>query len=142
MKILKDYSIKIIVNTSSQSVFNALNEGMNSWWGEISNANFNQDGQFTITFENGYWWTFKIIEYSPNSELIWKCIDGEPEFNKEWIGHVLHWKIFEQDTKTIIDFQQIGLTPKLECYDICSSTWNMFLTEKLRENLNQQKEPS
>ncbi len=136
METLTDYSIQIEIAATPEKVFKSLNEGMNTWWGSISNANFKTNGQFTITFENGYWWTFKIMEYHPNEEIIWKCVDGEPEFNKEWIGHVLHWKIIEQDYKTVIEFQQIGLTPQLHCYQICSSTWNMFLREKLVSHLN------
>ncbi len=136
MKTLENYSTKISVNASAVTVFNALNEGMNSWWGSISNSKFGANGQFTITFNNGYWWTFKIIEFTPNNELIWKCIDGEPEFNKEWIGHVLHWQIAQDGDQTIIDFHQVGLTPELKCYDVCSSTWDMFITEKLKGYLN------
>lgn len=126
-----DYALFIEINSTSENVFKALTEGMNIWWGRISNSHFAQDGQFTITFENGYWWTFKIMEYQPNKELIWKCIDGEPEFNKEWIGHVLHWSIKEMGTKTLLNFQQTGLTPDLHCYEVCSSTWDMFLKKKL-----------
>lgn len=127
-----NYKNQLEVNASSKQMFLSLNEGLHSWWGKISNSEFKAGGQFTIQFENNYWWTFKIIEYTPNHELIWKCIDGEPDFNKEWIGHVLHWQLEETNGKTTINFQQIGLTPKLPCYDVCSSTWNMFLSERLK----------
>ncbi len=133
MKTLENYSIKIKVNATVEKVFNALNEDMDSWWGNISNSMFETNGQFTITFENGYWWTFKIIEFTPNSELVWKCIDGEPEFNKEWIGHVLHWQITEDNTEITINFHQTGLTPQLHCFEVCSTTWDMFITEKLKQ---------
>jgi len=128
---MKNYSQEIQVKTDSKTAFKALNEGLISWWGSISDSSFELNGAFTITFENGYWWRFQIIEFIPNQKLTWKCIDGEPEFNKEWIGHELHWTIIEQDHQTIINFHQVGLTPKLHCYEVCSSTWNMFLKEKL-----------
>ncbi len=130
----KDLHYKTSIETTANKklIFSALNEELHAWWGNISNSNFETGGQFTITFENGYWWTFKILEHTPDKELVWKCIDGEPEFNKEWIGHVLHWHIEEKDKKTILNFHQIGLTPNIACYDICSSTWNRFLTENLK----------
>lgn len=129
------YKKSIETTTSTKHVFLALNEGLNLWWGNISNSNFETGGQFTITFDNGYWWTFKILEYTPDKELVWKCMDGEPEFNKEWIGHVLHWRIEEKDKKTILSFHHIGLTPSIECYTVCSTTWDMFITKKLKTHL-------
>ncbi|MCL6293880.1 SRPBCC family protein [Jejuia spongiicola] len=127
-----NYSHQIEFSSSPKQVFYALNDGIHNWWGKTSNSQFKTGGQFTITFENEYWWTFKILEYTPNKELVWKCIGGEPNFNKEWVGHVLHWQIEEKETKTILNFNQIGLTPELHCFEVCSSTWDMFITQKLR----------
>ncbi|TYA69993.1 SRPBCC family protein [Seonamhaeicola marinus] len=135
MELLKDYTLDLELNTTPEHIFRALNEGMQNWWGNLSNFHFKAGGEFTITFDNGYWWTFRIMEYTPNSELIWKCIDGEPEFNKEWIGHVLHWTITKNGSSATLNFQQVGLTSKLHCYDTCASTWNMFLKEKLKAYL-------
>lgn len=137
MKPLSDFSTQIEVETSIEKTFKALNEGLSSWWGNISEADFSTNGQFTITFENGYWWTFKIEKYEPYHELVWKCIAGEPEFNKEWINHILLWKITKQDSKILIKLQQIGLTPHLHCYEVCSSTWKRFLEENLKTYLSQ-----
>jgi len=134
-----NYSKQIKVTVNSEKVFHALNEGLNIWWGKTSNTTYVKGGQFTITFENGYWWTFKIIEYSPNKELIWKCVDGEPLFNKEWIGHILYWSIDGKNNETTINFHQTGLNPEIHCYEVCSKTWDMFISENLKkhlENLN------
>ena len=65
MAILTDYAIKVEVISNETKVFKALNEGLSTWWGAISNGEFKLNGQFTITFENGYWWTFKIMVYQP-----------------------------------------------------------------------------
>lgn len=135
-----NYSKTIEISTTPKNVFKALNEGLNTWWGKISNEKFKNEGQFTITFENEYWWTFEILEYIPNKELVWKCVDGEPDFNKEWIGHILHWTIEGNKTKSTINFQQTGLTPELHCYDTCSKTWDMFISEKLNTFLEGTKQ--
>ncbi|WP_203256017.1 hypothetical protein [Hyunsoonleella ulvae] len=96
------------------------------------------NGKFTITFDNGYWWTFRITEFKPNQKLTWICIDGEPEFNKEWIGHELHWDIKEENQKNLLNFHQIGLTPLLQCYKVCSTTWDMFIIQKLKSYVNKK----
>ncbi len=131
-----NYSQHLKISANPKTIFDALNEGMNNWWGAISNSNFTANGQFTVTFENGYWWKFKIVEFTPNQKLTWECIAGEPEFNKEWIGHKLHWSITKENQYTILNFNQIGLTPQLDCYNICTSTWHMFITQKLKSYVN------
>ncbi|WP_282041634.1 SRPBCC family protein [Winogradskyella flava] len=130
-----DYRKQIKVASTAENVFKALTDHIHLWWSKTTDSFQKANGQFTITFDNGYWWTFKIIEFKPNSELVWKCIDGEPEFNKEWIGHVLHWLIIEDESETIINFHQAGLTPQLHCFEVCSSTWDMFITKKLKNYL-------
>lgn len=132
-----NYTKQIEVSANAQRVFSALTDKLHLWWGKVKDANFEANGYFTIQFENGYWWTFKIVAFLPNKKIIWKCVEGEPEFNKEWIGHILHWEVEEIDnTKTIINFRQIGLTPDINCYETCSNTWDKFLVEDLKSFLN------
>ena len=130
-----DYTQHIKVPSTIGEAFKALTEDIHLWWSKTSNSIQKQGGQFTIQFDNGYWWTFKIIEFTPHSELVWKCIDGEPDFNKEWIGHVLHWSINQDGDQTTLEFHQAGLRPQLHCYEVCSKTWDMFITEKLKQHL-------
>lgn len=127
-----NYTKTIEVEAKPNDIFIALTEKLHLWWGNTSNVNFSSGGKFTVTFENGYWWTFKIIEYIPNFKLTWECIAGEPEFNKEWIGNTLYWLIDELDTTTKIKFLHVGLTPNVECYDVCTSTWDRFIVENLK----------
>lgn len=134
-----NYTKTISFIANAEKVFNALTKDLHLWWGKTSNVDLKTEGQFTIEFENGYWWSFKITEYIPNKKLIWKCIDGEPDFNKEWIGHILHWVIKKKYSKTTVSFQQTGLTPKLHCYEVCSSTWDMFIGERLKQFVDIKK---
>ncbi len=131
-----DYQKSIPLNTSAKNIFSALTENLHMWWGHISNAKFQDNGAFTVQFENGYWWTFKILEYVTDKELVWRCIDGEPEFNKEWIGHILHWQIEEKAEGTALHFHQTGLNPDLECFDVCSSTWDRLFSVDLIHHLD------
>jgi len=133
---VQNYTNSINVNSSNKEAFSALTENLHYWWGKTSSKLFEENGQFTVTFDNGYWWTFKIVEFKPNNKLIWKCVNGEPEFNKEWINHTIHWKISSKNNSTHINFLQIGLTPELDCYEVCSSTWDRFLLGELKNYLN------
>nr|WP_321232394.1 SRPBCC domain-containing protein [uncultured Psychroserpens sp.] len=131
-----NYQKQIEVSATTKEIFKALTEDIHLWWSNTSQSKQKMGGQFTVHFENEYWWTFKILEFRPNHEIVWKCIDGEPDFNKEWIGHILHWEIIEDVSTSKINFHQAGLTPEIMCYDICSTTWDMFITERLKTHLD------
>jgi hypothetical protein len=135
-----NYTKQLEVSANAKRVFFALSDKLDLWWGKVRDSTFEANGYFTIQFENSYWWTFKVIEFLPYQEIIWKCFEGEPEFNKEWIGHILHCKIKEiNNTKTIINFHQIGLTPDINCYEICTNTWERILVENLKSFLNTEE---
>ena len=130
-----NYKKQIEVSSTTEKVFKAITENIHLWWSRTTNSSQKAGGQFTVHFENGYWWTFKILEYIPNKDLVWKCISGEPEFSKEWIGNILHWKIEGNNLTTTVRFEQTGLTKELHCFDECSSTWDMFIGESLKHFL-------
>ncbi len=130
-----NYNTQIVVKVDAKKAFIALTKNIHKWWSSTSKSDQKKGGQFTIQFDNGYWWTFNILEFTPYKKIVWECIDGEPDFNKEWIGHILQWELIKKDTELEINFHQIGLTPKVNCYEVCSKTWDMFITEKLRNHL-------
>lgn len=126
-----DYSIKVNIEADSSKVFIAILNHLNDWWG-VSVGNLNKIGdEFTTTFGKSYW-KFRIIDFKENTKIIWKCIDGEPEFNREWIGSEINWTILNNDKYSTVQMEHIGLTPKLDCYNVCSATWDKFIGESLK----------
>ena len=103
----RNYEKTIETSANAKQVFTALTNDLCLWWGETKNSKFELDGKFTIEFKNGYWWTFEVSKYIYEEELVWECIDGEPLFNKEWIGHTLHWRI----EKGKAEFSSIWIEP-------------------------------
>ncbi len=131
---IQDYTQKVDVKANSKDAFRALTQEVDKWWGSVD-APINALGDiFTITFGNAYW-TFKIIEFVPNTSLIWECIDGQPELNNEWIGHSLNWRIVDNNDSISICFDQEGLNETLPCYGVCSAAWDRFILHSLKEYL-------
>lgn len=127
----KNYLKEILVNATASQVFSALTQKLDLWWGKTDKpANIIGD-EFTVYFGEASW-TFKITEYVPNSKLTWECIGGKPDFNAEWIGDMLYWTINETDNNTKISLLQVGLTPDMNCYDICAPTWDKFIMISLK----------
>jgi uncharacterized protein YndB with AHSA1/START domain len=126
-----NYHKEISVNSSTSEVFSALTQKLHLWWGKTDKPVHTIGDEFTIYFGVAFW-SFKITEYVPNSKLTWECIGGKPDFNAEWIGDVLYWTIKETDTATLVRLLQVGLTPDMNCYDICAPTWDKFIMISLK----------
>ena len=131
----KDYTQKSKVKSTSKAAFDALNLEVSKWWGSVDKTVKEIGDQFTITFGNAYW-NFEIKEFVKNEKVVWICIDGQPELNHEWIGHILTWSILEIENSSIeISFHQQGLTNALPCFDICSAAWDRFILSSLKQYL-------
>ncbi len=131
---MKDYTQHVRIKSSSKNAFEALTREIPNWWGSVDHSIQGINEDFTITFGNAYW-TFKIVDYRPNQLLIWKCIDGQPELNNEWIGHMLKWTIEEDANATMVSLIQEGLNESLPCYDVCSAAWDRFILVSLKAYL-------
>lgn len=127
----QNYTKEITINASASDVFTALSEKINLWWGETNRPVSKVGDAFTIHFGDASW-SFKITEYVPNSKITWECIGGKPEFNAEWIGDILYWNMEQQGDTTKVRFLQVGLTPNMNCYNICASTWDKFIMTSLK----------
>jgi len=126
-----NYNQEFTTNVNPEIIFKAITQHLNDWWGNTDNTVFKVGDEFTTSFGNAFW-KFQIIEFELNNKVTWKCIDGKPEFNAEWIGTSIYWNISSSDEFTKITFIHDGLTPEFECYDICAPTWDMFITKSLK----------
>ncbi len=126
-----NYSKEITYSTSPEVLFVAITQKLESWWGKTDNGVANVGDKFKTSFGNAFW-KFRIAEIVPDQKVVWECIDGQPEFEDEWIGTKLHWNISESDGKTHLSFIHEGLTPAFECYDVCAPTWDLFISTSLK----------
>lgn len=126
-----DYNTKVVVKAPQEIAFNAIANKLNDWWGKTNGEIKKVGDEFTIHFGNAFW-KFRVLHFEEFKELTWECIDGQPEFNKEWIGSKIFWKFSEIKNETFIKMIHIGLNPSLNCYDICSKTWDRYIEESLK----------
>jgi uncharacterized protein YndB with AHSA1/START domain len=126
-----NYCRDILFNSSPETLFTAITQNLSDWWGKNNTEVSKEGDEFKITFGNAFW-KFRIIEFNTNQKVVWECIDGQPEFEREWVGTKLFWIIEQVDDQVKLSFTHHGLTPGFECYDVCASTWEMFLTTSLK----------
>ena len=136
-----NYTREIVVSCVPSAAYRALTQGFDKWWTPSSSPVFDLDDTVTFKFEPTYW-TMRATKLLPNELVELTCIDahhiheGLPDsILKEWEGTKLKWLLKPDGDKTKIIFIHEGLTPKLDCYEICEMGWDHFFVNSLKEHL-------
>jgi hypothetical protein len=101
----------------------------------------NEQGQsFTIRFGANIFKTMTVEELIPNKKIVWYVIDSlidipDLQNKTEWINTQIVWEISTSNSKTKLHLTHFGLTPQIECYNICESGWHNF-TDSLTGFIN------
>ncbi|MFN3341931.1 MAG: SRPBCC family protein [Flavobacteriales bacterium] len=123
----------IIIQSTNDKVYDALTNAITKWWTEMFEGTSNQEGQsFTIRFGANVFKTMIVEELIKNEKVVWNVTDSLidiPDLNnkKEWINTKIVWKISTQDNQTELHLTHFGLTPQVECYNICQDGWHNFI---------------
>ena len=135
-----DYKASIKVKANQAATFNAVASELDKWWGKVDNPVSKKGDEFTISFGNTKW-RFVITNFSKPREITWKCIKAEhyvggfSDIEEEWLNTELVWTFNKIDGEVEVSFVHNGLTPKLNCYDICEAGWNFFISTSLKNYL-------
>lgn len=139
----QEFSISLMTTASPEEAFKVLLD-VRSWWTGLYNEfiegktdSINEE--FTFRAGGGVHYSkHRLIEAIPCKKIVWQIVDGELSFvkhKKEWIGTRMRFDIRPQGHGSEITFTHEGLTPELECYDSCSTTWTRYLSERLQARL-------
>jgi len=126
---------------TDEMVFHALTNSITKWWTEMFEGASNKQGQtFTIRFGSNVFKTMTVEELLPSKKVVWNVTDSlidipELKNKTEWINTKIVWEIFSHDNKTELHLTHFGLTPTVECYNICEGGWHNF-TDSLTEFIN------
>ncbi|WP_222166162.1 SRPBCC family protein [Edaphocola aurantiacus] len=129
---MKNYSQTITLNTTADKVFSALTNDIPLWWTEIFEGGAsNQGDNFTIRFGDHIFKTMKVQELSADEKVVWLVEDSLIDIpglskQKEWIRTTIIWEILTKEHSTELKLTHIGLSPEVECYEICSGGWQQF----------------
>ncbi|UCH64436.1 MAG: SRPBCC domain-containing protein [Ignavibacterium sp.] len=139
-----NYESSIKVKTEKKSAFKAVASELNMWWGRVDSPVFKVGDEFTISFGKTKW-RFKITEFSKYDRITWKCIeaehfvDGFTDIKEEWLNTEVVWAFNKDSDDVEISMEHNGLTPELNCYDICESGWDYFVATSLKNYLETGK---
>jgi hypothetical protein len=137
----KDYRKTVLVSSNKEDVFKSLTEEISNWWGNMDNIVQKEGDIFTISWGEP-WYKFKVVEFSPFNIITWECIDcnqiiGDLKgVEKEWVGTKIQWEIKTINDKEVeVSLIHQGLIPEFTCYKVCSSAWDGFIGNSLKNYL-------
>ncbi len=140
-KQMKNFKKTIIIQASDDKVFDALTNSISKWWSELFEGTSNkQEDFFTIRFGANIFKTMWVEELVLNQKVVWNVTDSlidipELKNKTEWINTQIVWEINPKGTQTELHLTHFGLTPQIECYNICQDGWHNF-TQSLTEYLH------
>lgn len=139
-----DFTFTLLVDQSPEVVFRAISNVRNWWSGfhaeEITGDTEKLDDKFSFYAGGGAHYTeHKLVEVIPNKKVVWLTTSSNFSFVEnpsEWTNTEVIFEIFEKGNQTQLVFRHKGLTPELECYNICTASWTQYLKDKLLPLIN------
>jgi hypothetical protein len=136
----KNFTTTLLVDKTAEEVFKAVTNVRGWWQGlyeeEIIGKTDRLLDEFTFRAGGGaHYSKQKLIELVPNEKVVWLVTEGKLSFvekKDEWEGTKIIFDISRKGNKTQVRFTHEGLNAEVECYDSCSSAWQMYLDQKLR----------
>lgn len=111
--------------TTPQPVYEALTSvpSLAAWWTEGTTGDTGAGGVVQFRFPPVGGFDMKILEAVPDERVVWRVVDGPPE----WVGTTIHWELSQDGDFTIVLFAHRGWAEPGDFMHHCSTKWAAFL---------------
>ena len=130
---MPNYNSELLVQAPAHRLYLALTTqaGLQGWWTEDCSMGEGVGAHAAFHFGDT-WKVMRVAGLNPDSEVRWTCTDSHiaaPNLQRgdEWTGTDIVFRLVPRGRYTLLQFEHVGLTPKIECYALCSSGWHQFL---------------
>jgi hypothetical protein len=130
---MNDFTSRLVLEADAQRIYAGLTESIDQWWTELFEGSSQEPGQiFSISFGPLVRKTMMVETLVPREKVAWLVVDSLidlPELSnrEEWTGTRILWEISRNAGNTVLQLKHHGLTPEIECYQLCTSGWQTFL---------------
>jgi hypothetical protein len=132
---MSDLTLTITVSATPQEAFDAIND-VAGWWGRITGTTTGIGDEWVYVVPGLHYSGFRVTELEPGKRVAWLVTGSYLDFvedKQEWNGTVVSFDIEAVDGGSRVTFKHTGLAPEVECYEICSNAWGMFISGSLKD---------
>ncbi len=137
-----NYHCQVEIAAPAAAVFAAITtaQGLKHWWTTTCDAGAGVGSRSTFRFGKTYN-VMRTEKWIADREVVWQCLEQHHEATvldrkDEWAGTRVTFRLEARPpSATLLHFEHEGLTPKLECYQICEKGWDHFLKKSLKDYL-------
>jgi hypothetical protein len=133
-----DLTLTITVDATPEAAYAAVND-VAGWWGRITGTTTAVGNEWVYVVPGLHYSGFRVTELSPARRIAWVVTGSYLDFvvdKQEWNDTTVTFDISQGDAGTQVTFTHAGLDPEVECYDICSNAWSMFILGSLKDFIN------
>lgn len=136
----KHFRKEVHFNAPASALYAALSTqaGLRGWWTQTCTVGDKAGEPARFEFGENYK-LMRIELLRPDRQVRWQCleshihVDGRTYPQNEWAGTTIVFRINgDTPTHTVLRFEHLGLSPALECFELCNGGWNHFLASLLQ----------
>jgi uncharacterized protein YndB with AHSA1/START domain len=123
----QDYQATLEFSATPEAVFGALTTlpGLGSWWTSTVTGSGEEGGELRFYFGDDVPTIMRVDVATPGM-VRWTCL-GYVHL-PDWAGTTVTFALSPAaGGGTTLEFRHHGLTPQLECFQMCRSGWDHFL---------------
>jgi uncharacterized protein YndB with AHSA1/START domain len=99
-------------------------EGITDWWGPTTGS-ADVGGTFVVSFQEHQQVIVLHVEPAEEGRVVWTV--KETPLTPEWVGTTIVFDVAASGDGATLHFRHHGLTPQLECFDMCHAGWTHYL---------------
>ncbi|HVA92119.1 MAG TPA: SRPBCC domain-containing protein [Chloroflexota bacterium] len=121
-----DFAATMSFKSPADTVFEALTTpaGLARWWAPVSGSGLT-GGELTFVFGD-HPVLLRVDQAERPSVVRWTVLASAPL--PDWVGTTISFDVSPLETGgSRLHFRHTGLTPRLECFDMCREGWEQYL---------------
>ena len=124
----------ITVDATPEQAFAAINDPR-GWWSDTITGVTDQVGaEWEYAVEGIHYSKLRVTELVPGERVVWRVVEGWLSFiedTTEWDGTEIRFDIWQDRLGTRVRFTHHGITPDVECYEVCNVAWGSYVGNSL-----------
>ena len=122
----EDFAATVQVDAPPDHLLDALRTpaAVSDWWGPATGS-AEVGGTLVVSFQGGKQQIVMHVAPAEDGRVVWQ-VQSAP-LTPEWAGTTIVFAVSESASGSVLHFRHHGLTPRLDCFDMCFGGWTHYV---------------